>query len=345
VAVVWCGTREDVKRAPEIKETARNNVQVDRAAAGATDSVEDLLGRRFYPELDTRAFDWPIHVDRGDGSRVVSLGCDELISLEELTVNGVLVDPAHYTLLPVNERLGPYTAIELDSTVVLAGDTERRAVEAAGAFGFWDQEAAAGALAVAVADPVTTSVTVTSSALVGVGQLLLAGTERMIVDRKSMVDTGQNTAGALTQNNNDEQLPVGSGAAFGEDEVIMVDAEKMLVVDIAGDTLVVKRAWDGSTLAAHDSGVDIYSPRRLTVRRGVLGTTAAAHGQGVAITKHRTPDLVHQLWVAEALVGLAQEGTTYGRKVGTGDAERDAAGAGIEDLRTRARKAFGRKKF
>lgn len=345
MAVVWCTTLEEVKAATDIKETARANVQVARAIAAATDSVEELLGRRFYPEIDTRVFNWPNHVDLDDGARVLSLGCDELVSLDELTVDGVLVNLANYTLLPVNERQGPFTAIELDASVILTADTERRAVEGVGVFGYWDREDPAGALAVAVADTVTPVVTVTNSAAVGVGHLLLVGTERMIVDRKSMVDTGQNTAGSLAAVNNAELLPVGSGAAFTEGEVVMVDAEKMLVVEIAGDTLVVKRAWDGSTIAAHNSGVDVYAPRRLTVRRGVLGTTAATHLLAAAITTHRIPDLVRQLCTAEALVDLAQQATGYGRKVGSGDSERPAAGVDIEDLRRRARKAFGRKDF
>lgn len=345
MAVVWYATREDVKRAGDIKETARNNVAVDRAIAAGTDSVEDLLCRRFYPELDTRKFNWPNHVDLDDGSRSLSLGFDELISLDELTVDGIVVDPAHYTLLPVNARQRPCTAIEIDSTVELVAASERRAVGGTGLYGFADQQDPAGALAAAVPDTTITSVTVTSSALVGVGHLLLVGTERMLVDEKSMVDTGQNTAGALTNNNNDETVPVGSGAAFGKGEVILVDAEKMLVVEIAGDNLIVKRAWDGSTIAAHDSGADIYSPRLLTVRRGVLGSTAATHGLAAAVTRLHVPDLVGQLCIAESLVALAQEGTGYGRRVGSGDAERAAEGAGIEDLRRRVREAFGRLDF
>lgn len=345
MAIVWSATLEEVKAATDSKETARNNLQLARAIASSTDSIEnDLLLRRFYPEVDTRFFDWPTHVDRRDGSCTLSLGRDELVSVTEITVDGVAVDPSHFTLLPADGERWPYVAVRFDSTVTLSG-TGWRAVGIAGVYGFWDREDPAGALAVAVADTTTPVVTVTDSAAVGIGHLLLIGTERMIVDRKSMVDTGQNTAGALTNNNADVMLPVGSGAAFVEGEVIMVDAEKMLIVDIAGDTLVVKRPWDGSVLAAHNSGVDIYAPRRLTVRRGVLGTTAATHSLAAAASKHRIPDLVHQLCVGESLVAVAQETTGYGRKVGSGDSERPAAGVDIEDLRRRARKAFGRKAF
>jgi hypothetical protein len=343
VATVWYATLEEVKAATDTRETARNNAQVVRAIAAASDSIEHLLHRRFYPEVGTRWANWPWHVDLRDGSRVVSLGCDDdLVSVTELSVSGVVVDSEHVTLLPVNTG-PPYTGVELDSTVILAGESERRAVEIAGVFGYWDREDPAGALAAAVADAVTTAVTVTDSAAVGVGHLLLVGTERMLVDRKSMVDTGQNTAGALAASNADQVLPVGSGSAFAEGEVVMVDAEKMRVVEITGNTLVVTRAWDGSTLAQHSSGVDVYAPRRLTVRRGVLGTTAAVHDQGAPVVRHRVPDLVNQLCIAEALLGIAQENTGYGRKVGSDDSERPAPGAGIEDLRRRAWAAHGRR--
>lgn len=343
-ATVWYATREDVKRAAASKETARNNEQVDRAIAAASESIEnDLLYRRFYPEVATRFFDWPGHVDRRDGSRIVSLGRDELVSLTQLTVESVPVASEHWTLLPTDGP--PYTAIELDSTVTLSGATGRRAVAATGPYGYWDREDLAGTLASAVADTVTTSVTVSNGAAVGVGHLLLVGAERMIITGRSMVDSGQNTTATLAGSVNAEQLQVGSGAAFIEGEVVLVDAEKMLVVDIAGNTLIVKRAWDGSTLADHASGVDVYAPRRLTVQRGALGTTAATHLSGAALTVHEWPSLVNQLCVAEALVGIAQENITYGRTVGSGDAERDAPGAGLEDLRRRAWEAHGRQRY
>lgn len=54
--VCYC-TREDVKNALDIKETARNDDQIDRAIEGATDTIEDDLNRKFYPEVDTRYFD------------------------------------------------------------------------------------------------------------------------------------------------------------------------------------------------------------------------------------------------------------------------------------------------
>lgn len=341
-AEVWYCTREQVKSALDSKETARNNPQIDRLIAAAADSIEnDQLYRRFYPEIDTRSFAWPCEINVRYGTRTLSLGIDELVSVTELTVDGTAVDEDLYTLLPVNDG-PPYTHVELDSSVTSTSD-DPRPIQIAGVFGYWDREDAAGALAAAVSDTSSTTVTVTDSSTIGVGQLLTVGDERMIVDGKSMVDTAQNTTAALTASVAGEVVAVGSGSAFTEGEVILVDAEKMLVVEIAGNSLIVKRPWDGSTLAAHDSGADVYAPRQLTVRRGVLGTTATTHASAAAVTKHAYPELVRQLCIAEAQVSLMQENTGWGRVIGSGDAQREAAGKGLSDLRDRAWLAHGRK--
>lgn len=340
-AAVWYCTREQVKAAADVKETARNNDQVDRLIAGSTDSIEsDQLFRRFYPQVDTRTFEWPCEINYRYGTRTFSLGRDELVSVTTVMVDGVVVGTDHYTLLPINDG-PPYTHIEFDSLVTTDG-VDPRPISIVGVYGFWDREDPAGTLAASV-DDTTTAVLVANSAAVGVGHLLLVGTERMFVTDRSMTDTGQNLTGNLTASNANEVVPVSSGAAFGKGETILIDAEKMRIVEIAGNNLIVKRPWDGSTLAAHTTGADIYAPRQLTVQRGVLGTSAAAHNNASVITKHRIPPLVNELGVAEAMIGLSQESTQYGRTIGAGDSERPAAGAGIEDLRRRAWEAYGRK--
>lgn len=343
MAAVWYATREQVKSALASKETARNNDQIDRLIGASTDSIEnDLLHRRFYPEVDTRTFDWPSHADP-DGTRMLSLGRDEVVDLSALTVGGVAVDPANYTLLPTNDG-PPYTSIELDATVTLAGSA-RRAIGGTGPFGFGDTQDVAGTLGAAVGDASTPTITVTDSGIIGVGHLLKVDAERLIVAGKSMVDTGQNLGADITEKTNVEAVPVGSGAAFHVGEMVMIDAERMLIVEIAGNTLVVKRGWDGSTSAAHTTGADVYAPRQLTVRRGVLGTSGATHGDGAAITKLAIPRLVNQLCIAESLTAYMQENTGYGRTIGSADSERAAAGAGLEDLRRRAWEAYGRKAY
>lgn len=343
MAAVWYATLEEVKAALNSKETARNNDQLRRLIEAATDSIEcDQLRRRFYPDVTVHEYDWPNRADRDDEVRTLSLGQYELIELDELSVAGVPVAGADVTPIPAEGP--PYPAVELDTDVTLPLATpRRRAVQVSGTFGYSAMVAPAGTLGAAVADGSVTSVTVSNSAAIGTGQLLLVESERMIVDQRSMVDTGQDLAGNLDKATNAEVVSVGSGAAFAEGEVVMVDAEKMLVVEIAGDNLIVKRAWDGSTLAAHTSGADVFAPRKLTVRRGVLGTTAAAHGNGSAVAKHVFPKLVNQLCIAETLTAFMQENSGYARTIGTGDSSRDDTGVGLVDLRERAWQAYGRK--
>jgi hypothetical protein len=117
----------------------------------------------------------------------------------------------------------------------------------------------------------------------------------------------------------DVTIAVTTGTSYTVGEILLLDSERMLIVDIAGNNLTVKRAWDGTVLAAH-TGSTIYAPRRLTVTRGAVGTTAATHSNGAAITRHVVPGLIKELCVAEALNTLLQETGGYSRVIGTGNA-------------------------
>lgn len=338
---VYC-TREDVKSALDFAETARNNGQVDRAILAGARSIEQLTLRKFYPQTATRFFDWP---DRS-GARPwrLWLGADELISVTTLTAGGTVIAAADYFLEPANSG-PPFSHVEIDLASAAAfssGDTHQRAIEIVGVFGHSADDETAGTLENAIATTSTTTVDVTDSAVVGVGDLIKVDTERMLVTGKSMLDTVQNLGANLTASVSDVTVAVGSGAAFVVGETVLIDSERMLVVDIAGNNLTVKRAFDGSVLAAHTAPVDVYAPRRLTVVRGAVGTTAATHADAAAVTRHLVPGLVRSLNIAEALNQLQQEGAAYGREVGGGETEREAAGAGLEGLRTDVRKAYGR---
>lgn len=342
----WYATREDVKGAGDSKETARNNAQVDRAIAASSYSIEeDLLHRRFYPTLATRKFDWPTHVNPDNGSRTLSLGPDELSSFTTLKVNGVTIDPVHITLLPANGP-APYSGVELDSTVTLTGSTGRRAIEITGTYDLENDEAI-GTLAAGLAAGAAATANVSwTTAKFGVGDILRIDIERMIITDRTMVDSGQNLgAPGLTAQANNVTVPVTNGLGFAVGEIIFIDSERMLIVEIAGNNLTVKRAWDGSVLAAHLTNADIFTLTGVELARGQLGTVDASHLTSAVIYRHIVPPLVKQLCVAEATVALMQENSGYGRVIGSGDNQREAAGKGLEDLRARAYAAHGRKVF
>ncbi|MEU4386577.1 hypothetical protein [Promicromonospora sp. NPDC023805] len=332
-------SRQDVKRALDIVETARADDQIDRALASASDTVEALLLRRFYPEIDTRYFDWP---DRS-GSRPwrLWLGHDELISATTLTSGGTVITAADFFLEPSDGP--PFNRIEIDlssSASFSAGNTHQRAIEVAGVFGYSADTEPAGTITTAI-DGSTTTVDISDgTALVGVGDLLVLEDERVTVTEKGFLDSTKTLTDAVAVGSA-AMITVSDGSAFVPGEVLLVDAERMLVIDVNSNTLAVKRAWDGSTLAAHASAAPVRVQRRLTVRRGVLGTTAASHST-VAIAKHVVPPMVRNLAVAEAMAALLQERTGYARVIGAGEGESEVRGVGLADLRDQATRAYGR---
>ncbi|MCI0687228.1 MAG: hypothetical protein L0Y54_08335 [Sporichthyaceae bacterium] len=343
---VYC-LREEVKAALDTAETARNNTQVDRAIESASRAIDGgrqiggLLRRRFYPELATRYFDWPNHSYARPWR--LWLGPDELISADLVVAGGVTIAGSDYFLEPANSG-PPFTRIEIDlssaSAFAPATGTHQRAIAITGLYGFNADEAPAGALAEAL-DSTETDVDVTDSSPLGAGSIIKVDSERLLVTGRSMLDTGQSSS-ALTASSADVAITGISAGTIKVGEVLLVDSERMLAVDAAGTTITVKRAWDGTALAAHSGGADIYAPRTLTVTRGALGTTAASHNTATAVTRHLVPPLVRDLCIAEAINQLQLETAGYARVIGEGDNAREGTGRSLFDLRKAAAAAYGR---
>ena len=344
---IWYATREDVKGALDFKETARSNGQIDRAIEAASRSVEALCHRRFYPELATRYFDWP----NGQHAHTWRLWLDanELISLTTLTADGTTIADTDYFLEP-NQYGPPYNRLEIDlasSAAFGGGDTHQRNIAITGLYGYRNDETSVGITA-EVLDASETGVDVDgpTSAQVGVGSVLRIDTERMFVTGRSMLDTGQNLGGSgVTAQVNSVTVAVSDGTQFAIDETILIESERMLIVDIAGNNLTVKRAWDGTVLAAHSAGVDIYAPRTLAVTRAALGTTAAAHSSGATISRWDPPGPVRTLVMGQAISTLTAELSAYSRVKRGGDSNvekaRDTSALGA--LREQVYQSHGRK--
>ena len=343
---VYC-TREDVKRALDSGETARNNDQIDRLIDAAARGIDDECARYFYPRATTLYWDWP-SVQMGRSWRLW-LDRDELLSLTTLTSGGSGIPSGGYYLEP-NRSGPPYSRIEirLDSAYALGlGSTPQRDIALTGVFGFTRATTAAGTLAATITDSAT-SLACSDAAKIGVGDTLLIDTEYMQVTDRRMLTTGQ--TGTLTANANAVTLTVADGTAFDIGEVLLLDSERMLVVDIAGNDLTVRRAWDGSVLAAHTTAT-IYAARTLLVTRATLGTVAAAHNVDTVIYRHTPPNLVRQLNIAETLQGLQNEGSAYqavqqrARQMGARGSARNAQIQvyPIDDLRERVLHTYGRK--
>lgn len=340
---VWYATREAVKAALDSPAITRDNAQVDRALESASRDVETLCRRPlggFAPITGTRYFDWPDR--RGSRPWRLWLDADQVITVTQLVAGGVTITAADYFLEPANDG-PPFDRIEIDlasNAAFSAGDTHQRAVAVTGVFGYRADESPAGALAGGINSSVT-AVTVTNSAAVGIGDLIRVDTERMRVTGKSMVTTGQTLQTPVGDSTGEQILAVTTGSAYAVGEVLLLDAERVLVEDIAGNTLIVRRAWDGSNVAAH-SGSTIYAARTLTVQRAAAGTTAASHLDAAAVARHDPPGLVRDLTLAEALNQLRQEDSGYAHTIRSGQAAEDAGGGGLEDLRMRCKRRHGR---
>jgi hypothetical protein len=341
----WYATREEIKAELDVKETARSNARIDRALADATESVHGLCHRIFYPVVATRYFDWP-NSQAGTSWRLW-LDASEIISVTALTSGGTTIAASDYFLEP-NIYGPPYNRIEIDlasSAAFGGGNTHQRDIGIAGVWaGCPLAETQAGAT-VETLDASETGIDVdaATSAAVGVGNLLRIDSERVIVTGRAQLDTGQNLGGNLTAVNSNVTVAVSDGTGYAVDEVILIDSEKMRVDEISGNSLTVTRAWDGTTLAAHTAGADIYAPRTLTVTRAALGTTAATHNSGATVYRWDPPGSVRQLCVAEALTDLLQGRSGYARTSGTGEYEREVYGRGLKDLRERVFTSHGRK--
>lgn len=312
--------------------------QIARALESASRSIDGFapgrgrLGRRFYPEIATRYFS-ALNVD---ATGTLSLGRHELAAVPTTVVNAGTTLTINTDYVPWPQEGPPYNALRFLTSG--AWSSAFRGVAVTGVWGFNTEEAPAGTIAEDL-DISETGVDVSDVSAIGIGTIVRVDTERMIVTDKTLITSGQNLATPLTAFNDDVIVAVANGAAFRPNEVITLDAERMLIGSIAGNTLIVQRAYDGSLLDAH-TGSTIYVPRTLTVQRGALGTTAATHTSGAAIVRHVVPALVESLAIAEALDQIQQESGAYAGTSGEGGAV--PVGAGLPGIRADAEQAYRR---
>lgn len=337
-------TVEALSETLDVPVSARHRRKVLRALDVGSRAVDSLCGRGlggFWPEVRTRSFDWPAPA-YPDPARLW-LDEPELVSLTTITSGGTTLDPASFVLYP--DGGPPFDHVEVDrssNTSLGLGDTPQNDVAIAGVWGYDLHVEAAGALSAAVVSSSATTIDVTDSAAVGIGDLLTLGTERLTVTDKRWTDTGQDTTGALADSTAAVSVGVADGTTFAAGEVLLVDSERIRIEDIAGNTLTVERAADGSVLASHLTGASLFAGRRLVVERGAYGTTAATHLIAAVISRHVYPSLVVELAIAEAVVTLQQQGAGWASKSGTGDHTADVEGGGIEALRARCKSRHGR---
>lgn len=346
---VWYSTRESVKASLEVNTTSYADPLIDRKLEGASRSVEAQTHRRFYPELKTVTFDYPTYQYSPtwrlwlDGNEVITT--DGLI----LQSGGTVIDNADILLRRSDGKdEPPYTHLELltsSSAAFGGGSTQQQDIQLTALFGYQYEWLAGGELSAGIDSSVTIvdMIPLNSYFDVGVGSLIMVGTERMLVTNRRLLDTTQNLQSTMDSSKSDTIVAVTDGTTFAPDEIIMIDAERMRIVDIAGNNLVVERAFDGTVLSAHSLNADIYSMRRFIVQRGALGSTAAAHSSGDDVSVFQYPGLVEELTNAETIVMLEQASGAYASTVGSGDSARESPGIGLPEIQSRCWNAHARK--
>ena len=353
------------------------NSQVDRGLVSAAENIEAHMHRVFFPSDDTRYFDWPNWGDRGGGQYAnpwnVYLDDDDLTCLTGLVGGGVTITLDKVFLAPWSnprKRKPYFTKLSLDvSTNASFGgnaQTPQASIAMTGTWGYGADADPAGTLAAAVGQNDTT-VTGSDGSVAGPGDLIILGYgrgsapfpasaphagaiapyvgERVLITDVSAVATGltQDGGGVTTAEDNDQALSVTGTGALNAGEVITLDQEMMLVEQLVNGVATVRRAYAGSTLAAH-SGAPVYAWRQWSVLRAQLGTSyLGPYAQGAAVYRHRVPQLIRDLSIAETGNQLMQEGSAYARMVGSGENAHPAPGMALADKWDEARTAHGRK--
>lgn len=346
-ATRWYCSREAVKAAVGIAG-ARQNKVIDRNIEAASEAVELMLRSRgvtsFIPITQTRLYPWPQYAGR---NTILDLDGDLLavtaLLSEAQDTSPTTIAAADYFLEPVNQP--PYRRIEIDRSSTsgfAAGDTSQRSISVAGRWAYSENTKTAGTVTSGLAaDAAATSFVCSNSSLIDVGDTLLIETEQVFVSERSTVDVGKNLAAGLNQDIGGVTVTMEAAHGILAGEVILVDSEKMYVEDVTGVTLTVIRQWDGTQLAAHSNGADVYVYRTLTIVRGVNGTTAATHANSTAISKYAPPAPIVQYCIAETVLRMKQGESGWTGQMGGPEGTVQVRPYDITTLRERIVEEFG----
>jgi len=351
-------TREEVRLALDIQQSAYADHKLDRALATGSGSVDRLCMRKFYTQIKTYHWDWPNY----QYAYPWRLWLDE----RELAGNPTLIESGPFLTVPVPINIAhclflpetgpPYNEIQLrrDLNDVFGNNTTPQwDILITGPFGFWLNTIPAGTLAVALPDGLGTTVQASAGGYFDVGDTLIIDSEWMLVTDSQYINTTiQFSAGCTTASAADNTMTVPDGTKFNAGEIILVDSEWMLVQYIIANSLIVKRAYSGSVLATHSAPGNIYAKRQFTVTRGALGSTAAAHLVNAPMSIREIPDLVKELSIAEAVSTLTATASAYANdsqhtwfgqmQRGQGSQKEAWPGPGLPDLRNRCAEAYAR---
>ncbi len=338
----WYISREAIKLAVGIEGSARNRV-IDSHAEAASREADNLTHRHFIPLTETRNYPWPTR----DGRATWWIPLDEdLLSVDTLTKEGDDVTAITDFFLEPQGLGPPYHRIEINlagTAFFSSKDTHQRQIRVTGSWAYGNATKAAATVTSGLASSASaTSMVCANASLIDVGDTLLIESEQIFVSERSTFDSATNTNGALTKNKAETTVPVGDGTKVLAGEIILIEAERMFVESISSNDLTVIRAYDGSTLAAHDTAKDVYIFRTLTIVRGVNGTTAATHANAKAVAVYVPPADIVALCKALAIAYYHAEKGGWTGTVGSGEGTVQVSQSGLNKLRDRVQRQYRR---
>lgn len=341
----WYATDEQLVRAfggsdPAATAQRRRALEAGSRSIDGASSGRGLAGRKLFPHIASYRFPIP----RGWGGLLTSPFT--LIEASSINSGGTPLTVGQYRLDPQDGP--PYTEICLEPVAYTQwpgyGDPTLQ-VTVGGLWGDSDATDPGGLLAAGINDTVTTFAYKTPTVWpIGTGSLINVADEWMTVTARSNVASGATLTADVDEIQSTAVLPVSSGALFAAGDTVLVDAETMLVLDVAGNTLIVQRGYGGAggvALAAHSSGATVYAPWQLTVQRGAVGSSAASHNLGDPIGVWSVPALANALCLAEAMNIIQNEDATYGRQDGSDQSARTLSMSALQSLRNQVSEHLG----
>lgn len=348
----WYTTRTAVKRAANLGGGLYGQLlddAIDRQIEAASRLCDNLCNRWFIPRTETRLYRWP-QINGLSGT--VWLDAD-LIAVTALLSEAQNSSPttiagADYFVEPVNHG-PPYTRIEIDlssSAAFSGGDTPQRSISVAGRWGYGEDTVTAGTVSSGLASSASaTSAVVSDGSLVDVGDTLLCESEQLFVTQKRAAALGSILMNdTLTADPSDDVLTVDGSHGIVAGEELLIESERMLVLNVSTNDLTVKRGFDGTTVASHanDTAVQIY--RTLTVVRAINGTTAVTHANSTALTKYQAPADVRAYVLAKALSLVHQDMAAWGRSIGGPDGAVEFRGGDLMRLEKTVKDNYQRRR-
>lgn len=213
---------------------------------------------------------------------------------------------------------GPYNKLvrAWDATTLGFWNMETDSVEIPGEWGYWKRLDTTGATVASDQNVSVETLSVNDGSKIAVGMALSIGAEMEVV-----TDYGTPTAAATTLSSSltaaSETVAVASGAAVKIGEIIRVDFERMKVLDIQTNTLLVARGWGKTQKNTHNSAANVDVYRTFAVARACNGTSAAAHSTSTVVKRYAIPDDIVYLARQIAMLMLKKAGSGFAGKTGS----------------------------